>query len=414
MLHIKPILSALKRHKVGTLLIGCQIALTLAIICNALSIVHQRITHLNRPSGVVESNLLVIRNDWSDAVGAAIAPLIRTDLSTLRQLPGVQVAGISYGYPLRGGGWNSAISTKPNDTSESLVGSRMFADDQVLPALGATLVAGRNFRADEVKMTDSHTIGAPAVIILTQSLAAKLYPDRSALGKPVYVGDSPTPSTVIGIVRYLAGVSAGSWADSTYDYVMLEPTVLMDKGNAYLVRSKEGQLDALAKAGPAALFKANPQRIIPSGKGEDAGVRTFSEVRAQGYKGDRGLAIMMTAMSAILLVITAAGIVGLTSFWVAQRRKQIGVRRALGATRHDIVSYFLTENFLISAGGLAVGAVLALLLSQWLVARFEMHQLSALYLLYGAMTVMLLGQAATLVPALRASRVSPVEATRSG
>jgi putative ABC transport system permease protein len=115
----------------------------------------------------------------------------------------------------------------------------------------------------------------------------------------------------------------------------------------------------------------------------------------------------------VLLAITAAGIVGLTSFWVGQRRKQIGVRRALGATRHDILGYFLTENLLIGIGGVAVGALLAIGMNLWLVSHFEMQRLSLLYVAAGVIALLLLGQGAVLAPALRASRVSPVEATRS-
>jgi putative ABC transport system permease protein len=192
---------------------------------------------------------------------------------------------------------------------------------------------------------------------------------------------------------------------------MLEPTVLIDKANAYLIRTQPGQLDTLTKVAPDALFKINRLRIVPDA--ENYGVRTFAEVRAQAYKDDRGLALMMGAICMMLLMITATGIVGLTSFWVAQRRKQIGVRRALGATRNDILSYFLTENLLICVGGLVVGTVLAVGLSQWLVMRFEMERISPLYVLLGAVVLLLLGQMTTLAPALRASRVPPVEATRS-
>jgi putative ABC transport system permease protein len=413
MLQIKPILAALKRHKVGTLLIGLQIALTLAIICNALFIIHQRLTHLQRPTGVVESDLLTVRSEWTNADEASVGALFRADLESLRQLPGVQDVGMSYGYPLRGGGWTSTVSIKPDDPSEALITARFFGDDHLLPVLGAKLIAGRNFRADEVRLENSNSLAPPPVVIITKALADKVYPDGTALGKPIYIGSSPTPSTVIGIVSYLGSFSTSSWADAMYDYVMLEPSVLTDKANAYLIRTQPGQLDELVKAAPAALFKTNRLRIIPSGEHESAGVRTFAEVRAEAYKRDRGLAIMMVAICLVLLVITAAGIVGLTSFWVAQRRKQIGVRRALGATRNDILSYFLTENFLISLGGLLVGIALAVGLSQWLVMRFEMQRLSPLYVVVGAVVLLLLGQAATLAPALRASRVPPVEATRS-
>jgi putative ABC transport system permease protein len=125
------------------------------------------------------------------------------------------------------------------------------------------------------------------------------------------------------------------------------------------------------------------------------------------------MAILMGIISVVLLAITAAGIVGLTSFWVGQRRKQIGVRRALGATRGDILSYFLTENFLISLGGVLVGVVLAFGINLWMVTHFEMAQLSLVYVLVGVIVLIVLGQLATLAPARRASRVSPVEATRS-
>jgi putative ABC transport system permease protein len=150
-------------------------------------------------------------------------------------------------------------------------------------------------------------------------------------------------------------------------------------------------------------------RVIP----EKRGVRTFAQVRAEAYQSDRGMAILMAVVCAVLLAITAAGIVGLTSFWVGQRRKQIGVRRALGATRHDILSYFLTENLLIGVGGVVLGALLAIGMNLWMVSHFEMQRLSLLYVAAGVVALLLLGQGAVLAPALRASRVSPVEATRS-
>jgi putative ABC transport system permease protein len=146
---------------------------------------------------------------------------------------------------------------------------------------------------------------------------------------------------------------------------------------------------------------------------EDDGVLPFSEVRSRAYESDRGMAILMGVICAVLLAVTAAGIVGLTSFWVGQRRKQIGVRRALGATRRDILNYFMTENLLISVGGVLFGAVLAIAINLWMVTRFEMHHLSMVYLMAGVAMLLLLGQGAVLAPALRASRVPPVEATRS-
>jgi putative ABC transport system permease protein len=110
--------------------------------------------------------------------------------------------------------------------------------------------------------------------------------------------------------------------------------------------------------------------------------------------------------------VTAFGIVGLTSYWVAQRRRQIGIRRALGATRRAIIRYFQTENLLIAAAGAAAGVALAAAVNLWMVNSFEMQRLNTAYAVVGAIVVLLLGQAAVLWPALRAASVPPALATR--
>ncbi|MGC1548149.1 MAG: FtsX-like permease family protein [Rhodanobacter sp.] len=408
-MQIKPILSALRRHKAGTILIAMQIALTLAIVCNALFIIHQRITHLSRPSGVTESNLLTVQNLWVGVDDDATTPLTRSDLLALRQLPGVVDATKSNSYPLRGGGWSEGIRLDPT-MKKSLAQTAMYAmDDHALATLGAKLIAGRNFNADEVSAANEKSYTAPPVIIITKALADKVYPDGSALGKPMYVGSFTKPSTVIGIVERLEVPWPGTWTDDWAYNVVMIPVQLTSKYSNYLVRTQPGQLEDVAKALPGALIKVNRMRVIPA----ERGIRTFAEVRANAYQTDRGMAVVMGVICIVLLAITAAGILGLTSFWVGQRRKQIGVRRALGATRRDILHYFLTENLLISTAGVLLGACLAIGLNLWLVSHFEMQRISLLYVLAGLVLLPLLGQAATLAPALRASRVSPVEATRS-
>jgi putative ABC transport system permease protein len=114
-----------------------------------------------------------------------------------------------------------------------------------------------------------------------------------------------------------------------------------------------------------------------------------------------------------LLLVTALGIVGLASFWVAQRRKQIGVRRALGATRGDILRYFQTENFLIVTFGIVLGAILAYGINLLLMSHYELPRLPFFYLPIGAIALWGLGQLAVLGPALRAAAVPPVVATRT-
>jgi putative ABC transport system permease protein len=409
-MQIKPILAAMRHHRAGTVLIALQIALTLAIVCNALFIIQQRLAHLSEASGVDEASLFVIRNQWAGQSSVQqIDAQIQADLAALRQLPSVRAAAPSNSYPLRGSGWDNFVTLTPEQVQPTTDASVYLGDEHTLDTLGVQLVAGRNFRADEVGRLGLRQDVFPPVVIVTRALAERLYPDGSALGKPLYAM-SPTPSTIIGVVDLLQRQGVSAW-DTTYAYQsLLWPLrVAGPHGLYYLVRAKPGQLAAAMREAPKALYAQSRMRIIDPENGE----LSFAQVRARAYDSDRGMAILMGVISGVLLAITAAGIVGLSSFWVGQRRKQIGIRRALGATRHDIVSYFLTENLLIGIGGVVVGTVLAIGINLWLVTRFELARLSPGYVLIGVIVLLLLGQASVLTPAVRASRVPPVEATRS-
>jgi putative ABC transport system permease protein len=410
MLQIMPILVALKRHKAGTILIALQIALTLAIVCNAISIIQQRVVRLSRPTGMIETNLLTVGSDWVGVSNNDIGPLIRSDLLALRQTPGVQSATVSYAFPLYGSGWSASVRTDPSATNPITSTAQYFTDDQAIDTTGAKLIAGRNFRSDEVSSASSKSYSPPPQVIVTKALADRVYPDGSALGKAIYLREGTTvPSTIIGIMESLRGPRMSPSSDVVADNAVLIPIILTDQSNSYLVRAKPGQLTELVKSVPAMLYKVSRTRVIP----QETGVRTFDVVREQAYRIDHGMVIIMSVVCVVLLSTTAAGIVGLTSFWVGQRRRQIGVRRALGATRGDIFGYFLTENLLISVSGAIIGAILAVGVNIWLSTSFEMTRLSLGYIGIAMIVVLLLGQGAVLAPAIRASRMSPLEVMRS-
>ena len=116
---------------------------------------------------------------------------------------------------------------------------------------------------------------------------------------------------------------------------------------------------------------------------------------------------LLVFVVSLLTAITSLGIVGLASFSVARRTKQIGTRRALGATRPAILRYFMLENFVISSVGVTVGALLAVGLNIWMVKTFGLDPI-AWYLVPLAMIVLwIVGQVAVYGPARRASMVSP-------
>jgi putative ABC transport system permease protein len=408
-MHIQPILAALRRHKAGTVLIALQIALTLAIVCNALFIIHQRLSHIDEPSGIDEANLFVIENRWGEQYSTEQAvERVQEDVATLQRLSSVQDVTASNSYPLRAEGWDNFITMRPDQRGATTDASYYTGDAHFLSTLGVKLIAGRDFRPEEVLNMGMRQNVVPPVAIISKALADKLYPDGDALGKSFYAMSS-TPITVIGIVNTLHRQDVSLWSTPYTGESMVVPIrIAQPEGLYYIVRARPGQLDAAMRDAPKALFAENRMRMIDP----KDGLLSFAEVRHRAFERDRGMAILMGIICAVLLAITAAGIVGLTSFWVGQRRRQIGVRRALGATHRDILHYFMTENLLISLGGVVVGMLLTFALNLWLVKTFALALLPLTYVLGGIVILLLLGQGAVFAPALRASRVPPIEATR--
>jgi len=405
-MEMRPILSAMRRNKFGALLIAMQMAVTLAFLANALTLVEQRIAWSDRPSGLDEADIFVMQNEMVDHPGD-LAARQAADMDALRALPGVADAYTTNMYPLEGGGWIETVDLTPEQKTPTAVAAHYMGDEHALSTMGLKLIAGRNFSADEVaNRTDTDTPRASGFII-SKALAAKVFPGGDALGKTIYVeNDKPVP--IIGIVDRLQGpmtIATGLYSTFAENSV-LTPYRLIGESSVYMVRAQPGQRDAVLKSAEARLFSIDGNRILKS--------RSMEQVRADAYRGDHGLIVLLSAICTALLIVTAFGIIGLTSYWVAQRRQQIGIRRALGATRQGIVRYFQTENFMIAAAGAAMGIAFAIALNLWMVRSFEMVRMDNSRAIAGAVVILLLGQFAVLWPALRAASIPPALATRGG
>lgn len=407
---IRPILSTLMRHKTAAALIVLEIALSCAIICNALFLIGNRIDRINRESGIADNELVRVQ---ITGIGEDVNSdaLTRSDLAVLRGLPGVKDATVTNQVPFVNSSWNTSVRLKPDQQQPSANLTMYMADEHFLSTFGTTLVAGRDFSADE--MLEWSVINAPgaqftpAAVIITRAAAEKLFPGEDALGKSLYVSNE-APTRVIGVVDHLVRPSEQG-GPAQHEFTMILPVrVPYDLGGNYVLRTDPERRDEVLKAAVNALQKNGPNRIIL----ED-NTKTFEALRQEYYRQDRAMAWMLASVCIALLVVTALGIVGLASFWVQQRTKQIGVRRALGATRGQILRYFQTENFLLSALGIILGMALAYAINLGLMSRYELPRLPAMYLPIGAIALWLLGQIAVYGPARKAAQVPPAVATRS-
>ena len=409
-MEIVPILAALRRNRSGALLAVVQIALTLAIVSNIVSIVVSRTYLMTRPTGTQEHELFAL--GYRLTGGIANVSTLEADLNSIRTNSDVVDVVATNSYPLRGGGWlQGSVGLIPGALSSRRLSAHTAVyqmDQHGLGTLGLELLEGRNFNAAEIERGQTGTDSVPLVAIVSKALALELFPHGSALGKLIYLTFDPDrPIAVIGVVdRLQSPGAAGTIDEHASENSIILPIVAAGPIGLFVVRVRPGTLDTAMREVQDALFKTNPNRIFGR-------LRPFDEIRRTAYQKDRAIAIALSTIGLVLVAITAFAIVGLTSFWVIRRKTQIGLRRALGATRLGIVRYFLLENALLCSVGVAIGAMTAETLSVWLWSRYGTDRLPLFELLSSVLIVAALGQGAAALPALRAARISPTEALRA-
>ncbi len=403
-MEIGPIWRAALRNKTGIILIVLQVAFTMAIVINSIAIAQQEAQDMGRPTGVDEPNMFHLQSagfaaDFDSQLS------IEEDLRLIRGQPGVVAAIQTNSVPLGGSGWGMGLKTTPGAEIESTPTTVYFVDEQAIDTYGVELIAGENFAPSDVTWRAPASRGWGTDTIVSKSLATALFPDDAnyGVGKTVYINDTE-PLTIRGVVERLQGPWPG-W-DEGVEHTMLVPQHLIGSGTSYLVRTEPGRRDALMPQIETLLAASEDGRILRD-------MRTMEDTRERAYEGNQALVNILTTTIAILIAITTLGVSGLTSFNVTRRTKQIGTRRALGASQKAILRYFLTENLLFTAIGVTLGAILGVGLNIFMVNAFSIPRFEW-YLVPAAMvTLLVIGQLAVLIPARRAAAIPPAIATRT-
>ena len=400
MLEIKPIFHALCRSKVGAILLLIQITITTAIVSNAVFIIQDRVSYLSQETGYPEQDIFVF-NVMMFGKDVSPSQQYELDEAMLRQIPGVVDAAYSSNTPLSGSGSSSDFSLKPApEESKSARTSYMFIDEHGINTYGVKLIAGRNYTEDEVIVTDNYD-ELSKVTVVTKTLLDELFPDGNGLGQTVYFGD--IPMKIIGVIDLMKG----PWLkDSRPDNVALLPFIKPGTNARFVVRTEPGQRQSVMNRVEEAMLKNYNKRVISRIRGLDDDKESY-------MAEDTLMMRMLIVLITILVLVTALGIFGLTLFNISKRTKQIGTRRALGARKSAIISYFLVENAMICIVGLVIGVIAAVYLGQLLMQHFSIAQLDISYVLATALAVFVMSLLAVLAPAKRAANISPSIATRT-
>jgi putative ABC transport system permease protein len=413
-MNIGPIIRAMKHNRTRVTLLVLEIAMTLAIVTNCVNVIIAERAKMKVESGFDDDNILWVHArpfTPESREDAFVNTTIDADLRRIQAIPGVKAAANSHFRLWEGGG--SSTQIKPVGTAMTPVGSQIYwSTKDIFETLGVKIIEGRGFREGD------HNIGpendTPKVVVISKTVADALFPQGGAIGKAVVEADdkgtpSGEPLTIVGIFdRFFNpfGYNPDTWR-GVADRAMFVPTRVggYSYGYRYLIRTEPGAMPRVMGEVEKALVAGFPNRVIE--------FKPTPEKKADWFSAARLTVFVMTALIVALVFVTALGILGITALSVSERTKQIGTRRALGATRGDILRHFMIENWVTTSAGLAIGVVATYALNFLLVSKVTDVKMPWQLVAIGIGVLWINGLVATLPPALRATRVQPSIATRS-
>ncbi|HEX2120575.1 MAG TPA: FtsX-like permease family protein [Thermoanaerobaculia bacterium] len=397
---IGPILRSMRHNRMRFALIIVEIAITLAIVTNCVNMILAERQKMFKQSGFDDENLLSVANspfapEFREQ--SFVENVVNADLRAIKSMPGVKAAAATYFLPWQGGG--SSGIWKTEGYGDKFQAQIYAARGGIFETLGVKVTQGRGFTEND---TPANPNESTKVTVISRALAKKLWGDANPIGRVITNGEGSTPRTVIGVIDNF--YNPYSW--NIGDYVLFTPGRAYDSGGSYyLVRTEPGKLKEVSSQIESRLLAVNPGRVFRQ--------QTIADVKDNFFSGGTLIIRAMSAVIVVLVFVTALGIVGITSLSVAERTKQIGTRRALGATKGDILKHFLTENWIVTTGGLLLGLAATYGLNYFLVTNFTNEKMPWYLVAVGVLLLWLNGIVATLLPALRAASVSPSIATRT-
>lgn len=397
---VKPLL----RRPLMPLLVVLQVALACAIACNALFLLQQKVAPLVASDGIGSPGNLVFLHGIFPRGTAWPATQLRGLEDELRRVPGVRMVSYAATLPMV----SAAQFTTDVGTHDSHAGvsTTVYFGDNLPRILGLRLVAGRDFTAEEEAADIDLGSGRDGPVIITQALADRLFPDGGAVGKLLPRTNSP----VVGVVAHLMR-NKFIQGNRGLDYTMLRPGVPQQwPAPMYAVRLATSDAARACESMLSLVKHDLGAKLLPGHNIECDG---YPDLRDQMLAQPRAAVWLLSGVTLIVLIVTLTGIAGMTGYWVQQRTRSIGIRRALGAKRSDVLRELLIENLIVVGAGVAVGLAAAYGINLWLMQHYELLRLPLVYLPAGAVLLLALGQLAVLAPARRASNIPPIVATRA-
>jgi putative ABC transport system permease protein len=407
---IKALCSSLWRSPVGPLLLAVQVALSMMIFANVAYVVSVRLETTGRPTGMDLDNIFWIR---SEGYGQNYdqRSVTRFDLEYLNSLPGVLAACATSSIPQTFVANETAVSGDADQKEKRPVLWYQMTEKSV-DALGLHLVRGRGYLKDAVapapSSADAAGIAFGPEVVITEALAEKLFgSSEAAVGKTLYFSLAGGRSAaIVGVVERMQAAPFFLPGTNIFNEIVLAPAVPAGHTALYLVRTRPGLRDQAMTRVIKEFESLQQDRYIDK-------IKPLADTASEARAADRASAVVLAILASFVLAVTMLGLFGFAAFAVTSRTKEIGTRRAIGATKSDVLKQFLLENWLITTAGAAIGTLVTLAFALQLSLLLELPRLPLFFLVGSMALVWAAGLLAALVPAMRGAHVPPAVATRA-
>jgi predicted permease len=324
-------------------------------------------------------------------------------LESIRQQPGIAATGTITNIPLSGDSGKTAVTPKGYvpPPGQSVHGHYSYAvHGEYFSALGIDLREGRFLTS-----ADSHR--AERVCVVDEDLARRYWPNGGALGQRIALGDEKDDAQLFTVVGVVGAVKQAALTEAQGQGAVYLPYAYRDNASIFIVTRTSQRPEAFAKTLRKLVRAAHPALAVDN-------IRSMDTRIADSLITRRSPALLAGIFAGVALLLAAIGTYGVLSYAVAQRRREIGIRMALGAQREQIGAQFLSLGLRLLAAGTILG-----LIGAWLAGRamqsilFDVPTLHVATLFGTALVMTAVSLVACLIPARRATKVDPIEALRA-
>ncbi|WP_337879678.1 ABC transporter permease [Rheinheimera sp.] len=387
------IIKSLLRRKVVTALLLLQLAVTLGLVVNSLLLAGAARQLVEQPTGLELEQLLTV---WVKPTSAAmrtqpaLSEVITRQLAAVRAMPGVEAAEAVNQIPLRQGGSNrNVFETDRQDETDVDSVPYYNTGAQIFQVLGSKLVAGRLLTELDLNTTN---------VVLTDKLAKQLFAEQNPIGK------STNNGTVVGVISDFYSQRYAS--DPFYGLIQHSFMDRVERGYQFMVRVAPGQSETIRSQLTDVIRSAEPEVDIGT-------VMRMNENRDDVFRSEIGLATLLAILSGLMLLVAMISAYSHAHFHALQMQQEVGIKRALGASKARVLLDVLSESWLTTAIGAGFGILVCYGLNISLAKVISIPAVPLWLPLLATVLLLVCVTLATWYPARIATRISPATATKT-